>query len=187
VLIGIVGMVYHLRDHFFRQQTLRSLVYTAPFIAPLSYTGIGLLLILNRMVSPRRREWGRWVLVLALGGFWGNFGLSLADHAQNGFFDAREWIAVVAGAVGVGFLTMALFNDRDHRFRRLVLVVLALEVLVGMLGAGFHVWSDLHGKMGTLWDNLIYGAPVFAPMLFANLAILAALALWAQARDTGGE
>ena len=27
-------------------------------------------------------------------------------------------------------------------------------------------------------DNFIYGAPVFAPLLFANLAILALIGLW---------
>ncbi len=27
-------------------------------------------------------------------------------------------------------------------------------------------------------DNFIYGAPVFAPLLFANLAILALIGIW---------
>ncbi len=28
------------------------------------------------------------------------------------------------------------------------------------------------------WENFVYGAPVFAPLLFANLAILATIGLW---------
>ena len=47
VLIGVVGLVLHLRSQFFQQWTLASLVYTAPFAAPLAYTGIGLLLLLT--------------------------------------------------------------------------------------------------------------------------------------------
>src|SRR5262249_27969249 len=51
VLIGLAGVVLHLDSRFFEERTLKSLVYAAPFAAPLAYTGLGLLLILNRMVS----------------------------------------------------------------------------------------------------------------------------------------
>ncbi len=43
--VEVVGMLFHLNDTFFREQTLHNLVYTAPFIAPLSYAGLGLLII----------------------------------------------------------------------------------------------------------------------------------------------
>src|SRR5579872_2857926 len=79
--VGIAGMVFHLQSHFFQEQTIRSLVYTAPFVAPLAYAGLGLLLILDRMVDPESMEWAQWVVFLALGGFAGNFVLSLTDHA----------------------------------------------------------------------------------------------------------
>ena len=75
-----------------------------PFAAPLAYTGLGLLLLLDRMVDAADLDWARWVVLLALGGFVGNFVLTLADHAQNGFFHPSEWIGVVAGAVAGGFL-----------------------------------------------------------------------------------
>src|SRR5262245_18276207 len=45
--VGVVGVVYHLGSHFFHERTLKSLVYAAPFAAPLAYTGLGLLLIMN--------------------------------------------------------------------------------------------------------------------------------------------
>ena len=51
-----------------------------------------------------------WVTFFALGGFAGNFVLSLCDHAQNGFFAASEWIPVVAGATAVGFLSIPLIR-----------------------------------------------------------------------------
>ena len=85
IAVGIAGLIWHLRGDFFQEQTLKNLVYTAPFAAPLAYTGLGLLLILDRMVDARGQEWSRWVILLAAGGFLGNFLLSLADHAQNGF------------------------------------------------------------------------------------------------------
>ncbi|HEV7221345.1 MAG TPA: hypothetical protein VGN42_01495, partial [Pirellulales bacterium] len=44
ILVGCVGVVLHLESQFFVQRTLKSLVYAAPFAAPLAYTGLGLLL-----------------------------------------------------------------------------------------------------------------------------------------------
>ena len=53
VLVGVAGLLLHLDSQFFDQQTLKNLVYTAPFAAPLAYAGVGLLLILDRMVDAR--------------------------------------------------------------------------------------------------------------------------------------
>src|SRR5947209_3806827 len=79
VLVGLAGVIYHLESRFFYERTLKSLVYAAPFAAPLAYTGLGLLLVMNRMVPADSEEWPRWVLLLALGGFLGNFVFSLTD------------------------------------------------------------------------------------------------------------
>jgi hypothetical protein len=80
VFIGITGVILHLQSHFFVERTLRSLTYSAPFAAPLAFTGLGLLIIMNRMVDPETLEWSQWVLLLTLGGFVGNFIFSLSDH-----------------------------------------------------------------------------------------------------------
>ena len=70
VLVGLTGVIFHLQSHFFYEHTLRSLTYSAPFAAPLAYTGLGFLIILNRMVDAGTLEWAQWVLLLALGGFY---------------------------------------------------------------------------------------------------------------------
>src|SRR6187455_3348419 len=95
-VIGLTGVILHLDSQFFHARTLRSLTYAAPFAAPLAYTGLGLLLLLNRMVEPDDIEWAQWVLLLAVGGFAGNFVFSVTDHAMNGFFYPAEWIPVVS-------------------------------------------------------------------------------------------
>jgi hypothetical protein len=91
VVVGAAGVVYHLDSHFFYEHTLRSLTYTAPFAAPLAYMGLGCLTLMNRMISHEAREWSQWVLFFAVGGFFGNFVLTLADHATNAFFHWTEW------------------------------------------------------------------------------------------------
>jgi hypothetical protein len=179
VFIGIVGLVLHLKSQFFQQWTLASLVYTAPFAAPLAYTGLGLLLILNRSVDANSREWAEWVVLLALGGFVGNFVFSVTDHAQNGFFRPVEWIPVIASALAVGFLTVPLIRKTGTGYFLLCLMGLLLEVLVGLAGFALHLRADLVAEGGSLFQRVVHGAPIFAPMLFPNLAVLAGIGLWA--------
>jgi hypothetical protein len=185
--IGLVGVVLHLDSRFFHEHTLKSLVYAAPFAAPLAYTGLGLLLIMNRMVSAETEEWAQWVVLLALGGFVGNFVFSLTDHAQNGFFHAAEWVPVVSSAFAVGFLITPFCTPVGRPYLWLCGVVLIIQALVGLMGFYYHVAADLNGLSPSLWENLVQGAPVLAPLLFPNLVLLAGLGLWALARHLPAE
>jgi hypothetical protein len=182
ILIGLSGVVYHLDSQFFYERTLRSLTYAAPFAAPLAYAGIGMLLVMNRMVDPRSREWAQWVVLLALGGFIGNFALSLTDHATNGFFSIFEWVPVVSAAFAVAFLIVPMVTTVDIRYLRICAWVLAVQAIVGVAGFALHGMADLHGPSRNLLDNIINGAPPFAPLLFPNLSLLGWIGLWCLAK-----
>jgi hypothetical protein len=182
VAVGIAGLLLHLESQFFREATLKSLVYSAPFVAPLSYTGVGLLILLNRMVDSRSVDWARWLVLLSLGGFIGNFVLSLTDHAQNGFFRPEEWAGVVAAAAAVGFLATVLVVSDNRPLILLAAWVIAAQVGVALLGFYFHVRANLDQPAEGLWARFLYGAPAFAPLLFADLALLALLSFWALIR-----
>lgn len=178
ILVGLTGMLFHLNSQFFAAQSIESLVYTAPFAAPLAYAGLGFLLLLNRMVDSEHEEWGQWILFLAMGAFVGNFVLSLCDHAQNDFFEPMEWAAVVSAALGVGFLTTAVVRFKDQVFLKICLVLMGLEAVIGILGFSLHLKADLEGATSHVLDSVIYGAPILAPLLFANIAVLAGIGLW---------
>jgi hypothetical protein len=178
VLVGLTGVIFHLESHFFYERTLRSLTYSAPFAAPLAYTGLGFLIIMNRMVDPDSREWAQWVLLLALGGFTGNFVFSLADHAANGFFRHVEWTPVAASAIAVGFLTVPLLMRVTRPFIDLCATILVLEAFVGLWGFVLHASANLRGPSVHAFDNFIYGAPPMAPLLFPNLMVLGIIGLW---------
>jgi hypothetical protein len=177
IVVGVVGMVFHLESAFFADTTLRSLVYSAPFIAPLAYVGVGLLLVLLRLEVAESTAMAQWALFLALGGFAGNFVLSLLDHAQNGFFSWGEWVPVFAAAFACGFFGVALLRG-EVPMLRVCLGVCAIEAVVGGAGFVLHVVADLGRPSASLVDRFVHGAPAFAPLLFTNLALLAALAIW---------
>jgi hypothetical protein len=179
ILVGLAGVLYHLESRFFLDTTLKSLTYAAPFAAPLAYTGLGFLLLVNRMISTESPEWPRWVILMALGGFFGNFVLSLTDHASNGFFARTEWIPVISSAFATGFLIVPLIMHVTRRFLDLCLIVMIGQALVGMLGFWFHMQANLIEPGHTLWEKLVNGAPPLAPLLFPNLVGLAVIGLWA--------
>lgn len=178
IAVGIGGLLLHLSSNFFQIQTLRTLVYSAPFVAPLAFTGLGFLLLLNRMVATDTMAWSKWVLLLAWGGFVGNFLLSLIDHAQNGFFYATEWVPVVVSAVAVGYLFAVIVRPSTPAFLKGGFFVLGLQVLTGLVGFILHLMPVVTETGPALSERIIFGAPIFAPLLFADLAVLAALGLW---------
>ena len=178
ILIGLAGVVLHLDSRFFYDNTLKSLTYAAPFAAPLAYTGLGLLLVANRMVRVDTAEWAYWILLLALGGFVGNFVFSLTDHATNGFFRPIEWLPVASSAFAVSFLLVPLLVKVERRYLLLCAAILMLQALVGVLGFVLHIVADLEGPSNRAFENIVHGAPPFAPLLFPNLVLLSLIALW---------
>jgi len=187
ILIGLTGVILHLDSAFFYERTLRSLTYSAPFAAPLAYAGLGFLLLLNRMTDSATAEWAQWVLFLTLGGFAGNFVFSVSDHAENGFFNPLEWIAVVASAIAVGFLITPLLVRVQRQFIALCAAVLAFESVIGVLGFVLHAERNLRGPSVHPLANLVWGAPPLAPLLFPNLAALGMIALWQLWISKAGE
>ena len=180
--VGIGGLLFHLDSQFFADFTIKSLVYTAPFIAPLAFCGLGLLLIMNRKIYGESIEWGQWVVFMALGGFFGNFVLSLCDHAQNGFFKPSEWIPIFTSAIAVGFLVTVLLQPINLPFLKVCVAILIVNGLVGIFGFYLHLSVDLQSAELNMGDKLIYGPPLFAPLLFADLALLGMLGIWHLAR-----
>lgn len=178
IFVGISGMFFHLESQFFKLLTIKSLVYTAPFIAPLAFTGLGFLLLLNRRIEQKSLEWEKWVLFFALGGFFGNFILSLADHAQNGFFSIYEWIPVISSGIAVGFLVVVLTAKCTDDFLKYCFYVMLIQIIVGISGFVFHLSANLDGYSANIMENFIHGAPIFAPLLLPNISILALIGLY---------
>jgi hypothetical protein len=184
IAVGLTGVVLHLDSQFFYERTIRSLTYAAPFAAPLAYVGLGLLLIVNRMVDSRTIEWAQWIVLLALGGFVGNFVFSLTDHAMNGFFRAVEWLPVVSSAFAVSFILAPFLVSVGQRFLALCAFVLGVQAIVGVIGFALHVRADLREPGATLIERVTTGAPLFAPLLFPNLVVLGLVGLWALQKHT---
>lgn len=182
VAIGVAGLILHLDSRFFYERTIRSLTYAAPFAAPLAFTGLGLLLVANRMIDRSTLEWARWILLLAVGGFIGNFVFSLTDHAMNGFYNPLEWMPVVTSALAIGWLLVPVVVPVGAAYLTACAWVVAIQAAVGVAGFALHAASILRHPAGGIFERLSSGAPLMAPLLFPNLSILALMSLWVLAR-----
>lgn len=85
-----------------------------------------------------------------------------------------EWIAAGAAAFGIGFLFVAAFLDRSPRFLRLCPCMLA-DAAIGVLGFALHLRGNLLSAARSPARKFLYGAPIFAPLLFTNPALIAAI------------
>jgi hypothetical protein len=112
---------------------------------PLAYTGIGFLLVMNRMVDSECGKWAQWVLLFTMGGFLGNFTVSLMDHAANGFFFPAEYVPVVASAAAIGFLCVPPPVRVSQLFIDVTAAILVLESVVGPWGFVLHTMGNLQG------------------------------------------
>jgi len=130
---------------------------------------------------------GRWVELLTGLGLFGNFALCLLDHAQNGFWAPIEWLSVAAGALGgLAFVTSAAAREERVNERLFLWIVLALMAGTGVLGAALHLRAVLASTAASLLQRVQYGAPVFAPLLYVDLAVLGAMGLLARASPSRG-
>jgi hypothetical protein len=187
VLVGLAGVVYHLHSNFFAGLTLHSAAYAAPLVAPLAYSGLGLLILLNRMIPVRSLRWARWVVLMAAGGFFGNFVLTLIDHARNGFALQAEWIPILSGVLAACVLLVPVVTLVSRRYLDLCLAVLSLQALVGFIGFGLHMHRNFFAPGGSFFEKTVNGAPPMAPLIFPDLVALALIGLCELAAHLPGE
>lgn len=182
VAVGFLGFVFHYQGATLRELSLKSLVYAAPLAAPLAYAGISLAALFTDGFGKKFGECRkRIILLLTAGGFAGNLLLSILDHARNGFFVPSEWIPVFVSA----FATIVLFwaGVKSRLTKEDVItahIAIIAAMVTGISGFIFHLAANLHGVMPTFIDRFTYGAPIFAPLLFCDIALLGLLAMFAR-------
>ena len=83
---------------------------------------------------------------------------------------------------GFGFLVAQVAVPENSSLLKMNLALMVIQIVVGVLGFALHARGNLEHPAGSLWDRFVYGAPIFAPLLFADLALLAVLGCWGQLR-----
>ena len=200
VVVGILGTSFHweraLAPSNIPGADLRWdwIIYAPPVVAPLAFAGIGLMGVLSSLEEP---EPGRFELAGMLSFqtpmsktrqlFWlVALGLAAAtlsaflDHGRTDFENNFVWIPTFAGIFGTCItLIMAMYERHTPSDYFIFFWVMMLMLWVGVMGMGLHINADLpEGPQGGInTERLIRGAPVMAPMLFANMGLLGIISM----------
>ena len=200
ILVGLAGAYLHWIRAILpsalpgAQVSIPLLVWAPPILGPLTFSLVGVLGISaawieappesGRLTLVRRRRLAlpysktRAYLFLVGLGCLATVISSVLDHARTGFANPWLWVPTLVGVFGVAVAVGLGMMERPPRpeIATYVAAMLAL-VALGLLGAWFHVQSNLTAQGTFVGERFLRGAPSLAPLLFANMGTIGLIAL----------
>ena len=197
VCVGILGSAFHweraLAPNVLPGSRLRWdwIIYAPPVAGPLAFAGVGLMAIIAAL-EDTKPETGRltlpgvlsfrtpltqtkqllWLVALGLAAATVS---AFLDHGRTEFENVFVWIPSVLGLFAtITTVLLSLYPERTSADYFIFFWTMMLMVAMGILGMGLHLNAYLpEGAAGGInTERLIRGAPVLAPMLFANMGML---------------
>ena len=102
----------------------------------------------------------------------------MLDHARTGFDGPGVWIATAVGVFGlVAAVTMGALDQPTTFDVGTYAFAMGLLILAGPLDALLHVQANLIADNTIVFERFLRGAPLLAPMLYANMGIIGLLVL----------
>jgi len=177
VIVGVVGTFFHLTGNATSSlESLYSLLIEgSPVAAPIAFAGIASYALASEHYRGTAQRSKLFVLVGL--GFLGAVIAAFLDHARLGFIPSYTLIPIVTGTLAVITCFYMAYSQPNQKETYICLSVLVLNLLVGMLGFGFHLLGDLAGTQTINWARILYRNPLLGPLLFCNLALLGGLSL----------
>jgi hypothetical protein len=200
IVVGVLGSYYHLHRAVLsgapagQQFTALIMVYAPPLFGPLTFILVGILgasaawqehpvdsgvLLLPRgrqlqMPLSKTRAYFLMVTLFILATLLS----SVLDHARTNFANPWLWMPTAVGAFAA-FVTLAMgaYQTLERGDLFTFMAAMVLMVAVGLVGAVLHVQRDLTGQGALLLERAIHGAPLLAPLLFANMGALGLMLL----------
>ena len=177
VAVGVVGTLLHLAGNATSsQQSINSLLVTgSPIGAPVAFAGIACYALVSERYSGTTRRSKLQVLVGL--GFFGAVIAAFLDHARLGFVSGYTMIPLVSGTLATLACLYMAYGQANRHETYICFSILALNLLVGLVGFGFHLAGNLAGTQSIVWARMMYRNPLMGPLLFCNLAVLGGLSL----------
>ena len=200
IAVGLLGAYFHISRAVLAgapvgQQTSISLtIWAPPVLAPLTFALVGVLglsaiwveqpvdsgtLIFfggRRIQLPysKTRGYFFWVSMAMLA----TLISSVLDHARTDFSNPWLWVPTAAGILGVIVsLGIGVVNKPSKGDIWVYFVSMVLIIIVAMIGAVLHAMNNLAVNNTIVNERFIRGAPLLAPLLFADIASLGLVVL----------
>jgi len=199
-VVGFLGAYYHLHRALQpfaplgEQVSVPLLVWAPPILAPLTFALIGLLgisaswiedppdsgvLVIpggRRIAFPFNKS-RAFFLIVGMGNL-ATLISSVLDHARSNFSNPWVWVPLTVGIFGTAVaLTLGFIKTPRRADLTVYLAAMLLMILTGMIGLLLHIRFDLTTQGAIVFERMIRGAPVMAPMLFADMGTIGLIAL----------
>jgi hypothetical protein len=200
IIVGLLGAYFHLVRAFLpnalpgQRVSMDLLVWAPPILGPLTFSLVGLLGISAAWVEDpadsgtlvlfgKRRlhlpysKTRAYFFMVSMGSL-ATVISSVLDHARVHFQNPWLWLPTTIGIFGTVAAFMMGALDRPQRSDLFTYsTAMALMIAVGVLGAILHVNTNLIDQGTIVGERFLRGAPILAPMLFANMGTLGLIVL----------
>ncbi len=195
IIVGLLGAYFHVIRATLpnaapeEQFTVRLLVWGPPILGPLMFALTGLLgisaayvedppdsgrlrLLGNRTLQMPYSKTRAYFFIVSLGCL-STVISSVLDHARTHFENDWLWLPTAVGVFATIVAFMLGYLNRPHRWDLLIYTAsMLLLILVGLVGAVLHIDDNLTTRGTFVAERFIRGAPILAPLLFANMGSL---------------
>ena len=199
MVVGLLGAYFHLVRAILldapagQQASVPLFIWAPPILAPLVYVLIGWIGI-STVWTEEPTDSGKLVVTggkilqmpfsktraffLTSIGCLSTVISSVLDHARTDFTNVWLWVPTIVGifAATVAFV-LGLYENPTRADLITYFCAMALMILTGVLGLYLHVQIDLTSRGEVVLERLILGAPIMAPMLFADIGTIGLIAL----------
>lgn len=199
IIVGVIGAYFH----FIRgilptapigsRVTLNLLIWAPPILAPFAFAGVGVM-GLSAVWREVPEDSGRvklfrgfiqlpysktqaYLFLVALGILVALVS-SVLDHSRSSWQNMAIWIPVVTGVFAIIVTTGLGLIQKPTSFDIGVYVsAMVILIIVGVLGAYFHIDADLTANNLFVAERFLRGAPFLSPLLFSNMGFLGLIIL----------
>ena len=200
IVVGLLGMYFHLSRGIVpgapagEKISIILLIWSPPAIAPLTFALLGLLGISSTFIehpvdSGRLLLWKNKTIQLPLPktsafllmSAFGNLATlisSVLDHARTDYSNLWLWVPTIVGLFGTltAFYLGVLKKPRPEDIA-VFIAAMVLMIVTGLLGVVLHYLTDVTAGGKIVIERFIRGAPIMAPMLFADMGAIGLIAL----------
>ncbi len=201
ITVGILGAYFHLirgtlpSAPIGQRVTLNLLVWAPPFLAPFAFAGIGVLgisaaweesptgsgrlkLPFGRTVQMPYSKTRAYFFLVSLGTLVALVSSAL-DHSRHPWENPWLWLPLISGvfatavSAGMGAINRKLTPEDVAIY----IAAMVLLIVVGLVGAYFHIQADLTSQSSIVPERFLRGAPFMSPLLYSNMGMVGLLAL----------
>ena len=201
LFIGLLGAFFHVQRAIPPVGLVRPsyaidlFVFAPPVLGPLTFALVAIVGVIaaviedppdsGRMVIPgvlswqvpfsKTRQYYVWVSL----GILATLISSVLDHGRFNFDNPWTWLPIIIGVFAtVTCLGMGLIEKPSESDLATFVFTMFALIFVGVVGLILHFSAGLTSGGAVVPERFLRGAPVLAPLLFANMSVFGLLILW---------